>query len=70
MLASHKKSNHHVGNFLVGDRYTVFVIAVHEVPDHIMLYVGLHMLLAAFFDDAQVDSSHFDMGSISTAVSW
>ena len=40
VLASHEQRNHHVGDFLVGDSLAVLVLAVHQVPDHVLLSVS------------------------------
>lgn len=66
MLSSKKHSDHHVGNLLVGNRVAVLVLAVHQVPNHILATLGA--LFSALLDRFHVQVAHVDVCQVSLAV--
>ena len=67
VLASHKQSNHHVGDFLVRNGVTILVVARHQVPDHI-LGILLFTSSAALLYDIHVGLGHLLLSGIALAV--
>lgn len=70
VLAGHKESNHHVSNLTVRDRSAVLVMAVHQVPNHILLSFSRSRLsrLTPFLDDIGVHFRHLALCSVASAV--
>lgn len=70
VLASHEQGNHHVSNLTVGDSLAVLVLAVHQVPDHVLLPVSRGRLARCtpFLNDIRVYLCHLLLRSITSAV--
>jgi hypothetical protein len=67
VLTSHEQSDHHVGNFVVGNRSAVLVDAVHEIPDHV-LGILLATSLSSRPDNLQICAGHLLVGDVSAAI--
>jgi hypothetical protein len=70
VLASHEKSDHHVGDLAIGNSLAVLVFTVHQVPDHILFSVsgGRVARRAPFFNDISVHLCHLLLRSVTSAV--
>ena len=67
MLAGHEERDHHACDLVFGDGGTVFVDAIHEVPEHVVGF-SLGWVLAALADNVGVDLGHFLLSNVALAV--
>jgi hypothetical protein len=67
VLAGHEKGDHDAGDFVLGDLRAVLVLAVHQVPDHVVR-VLLLTARAALAHDARVQLNHGLTGVVAGAV--
>lgn len=70
VLAGHKKRNHHMCDIAVRDRTTIFVGAVHQVPDHVRVLNAVSSGCASLLDDVHVKFCHGALGVVAALVGW
>ena len=74
VLAGHEQSNHHVCNLMRRDLSAILVLALHEVPDHILFtFTGLSRLALSnsrtpFLNNLGVNLGHLLVSNISLPV--
>lgn len=67
MLPSHQESDHHVRYFRIGRRSPVFILLVHEIPDHVRWVVFL-LHRAALVDNLSINARHFPLRAVSLEI--
>lgn len=70
VLAGHEKRDHHVCNVAVRDRTTIFVGAVHQVPDHVRVLNAISSGCATLLDDVHVEICHGALCVVTALVGW
>ena len=67
MLPSHQESNHHMCYFRIGCRSPIFILLVHEIPDHVWWVVFL-LHRPALVDNLSINARHFPLRVVSLEI--